>query len=472
MLRGVVNFVIRASGDFLGLVAVILIGLSGVTFLGLLGTQFTSGELSPYLGILTYMILPAAFLTGLVLLAVSRWRVRHALSHGRPVPWHLDLSNPTHRERLGVFAVLSLVSIVILVLSAYHGVHYMDSTAFCGQVCHTVMEPEFKAYQNSPHARVNCTDCHIGPGANWFVKSKLSGSRQVLAVALDTYPRPVPTPIENLRPARETCEQCHWPAKFHGDRMKILSRFQEDETNTELKTVLVLKVGGGSLESGFAEGIHWHMNLANRIDYRSSENRETIYWIRVEDHEGNVREYWNAGDKQRDEILQLPTRRMDCMDCHNRPTHKFDRPDHAVDEALKTKQIAADLPFVKREAMRLLQVAHTTKEAGMRSFAPELLAFYERDYPEVATTRRAEIEKAATALQAIYDRNVFPAMNVTWGTYPNHIGHADDGGCFRCHDEGHTTDDGVTISQDCGNCHALLAQEEKDPAVLNLLLGQ
>jgi hypothetical protein len=304
------------------------------------------------------------------------------------------------------------------------------------------------------------------------VKSKLSGLRQVFAVTFDTYSRPIPSPVHALRPARETCEQCHWPAKFHGDRMKILSRFQEDEANTELKTMLVLKVGGGSLESGFAEGIHWHMNLANRIDYRSEENRETIYWIRVEDHEGNVREYWNAGDKPRDEILELPTRRMDCMDCHNRPTHKFDRPDHAVDAVMKTQQVAADLPYVKREAMRLLQVPHATKEEGMRSFAPELLAFYEREYPEVAASRRADIDKAAAALQAIYDRNVFPAMNVTWGTYPNHIGHADDGGCFRCHDEGHVTDDGVSISQDCNNCHALLAHEEKDPEVLNVLLGQ
>ncbi|MFQ5601019.1 MAG: cytochrome c3 family protein, partial [Candidatus Krumholzibacteriia bacterium] len=233
MLRGFVEFVLRSSNTALGFVAVILVTVSALALIGLIGVQLTSGELSPYLGILTYMILPAGFITGLVVLAVSRWQVRRAIHHGRPVPWRLDLANPAHRERVGVIGMLSVINILILVLSSYHGVHYMDSTAFCGEVCHQVMEPEFRAYQDSPHARIECTGCHIGPGANWFVKSKLSGSRQVLAVAFDTYPRPVPAPIENLRPARETCEQCHWPAKFHGDRIKVLSRFQEDEANTE-----------------------------------------------------------------------------------------------------------------------------------------------------------------------------------------------------------------------------------------------
>ena len=472
MLRGLVNFVGRASGDALGLIAISLLGVTGVSFLGLMAVQLTSHETSPYLGIVLYLVLPATFISGLGLLVLSRWRVRRAQRSGRPIPWQLDLTNPTHRERLGVFAFIALASMIILALSAYHGVHYMDSTSFCGEVCHVVMEPEFTAYQNSPHARVNCTDCHIGPGASWFVKSKLSGARQVLAVTLGTYPRPVPTPIANLRPARETCEQCHWPAKFHGDRMKVHLRYQEDEANTELKTALLLKVGGGSLESGFAEGIHWHMNLANRIDYRADDKREKIYWIRVEDRDGHVREYWQENGLEREAILALPARRMDCMDCHNRPTHEFERPNEALDEALQTRQIAADLPFIKREGLRLLQVAHATKAEALQSFAPGLNEYYAREYPELAAARRSAIDSAAAVLQSIYARNIFPAMNVTWGTYPNHIGHQDEGGCFRCHDEGHATDDGKTISQDCSTCHVLLAHEEKDPEVLQVLRGE
>ena len=134
----------------------------------------------------------------------------------------------------------------------------MDSTQFCGGTCHTVMTPEFTTYQRSPHSRVKCTECHIGSGADWFVKSKLSGSWQLVSVALDLYPRPIPTPVENLRPARETCEQCHWPTRFVGERLRFFNRFAEDEKQTEKKTVLLMKIGGG--ETGRAHGIHWHVD--------------------------------------------------------------------------------------------------------------------------------------------------------------------------------------------------------------------
>jgi hypothetical protein len=231
-------------------------------------------------------------------------------------------------------------------------------------------------------------------------------------------------------------------------------------------------VGGGSLESGFAEGIHWHMNLANHVEYRAGEKREHFYWIRVEDHEGQVREYWSEGDLTRDEIMQLPTRTMDCMDCHNRPTHEFDMPSVAMDKALRAGRIASDLPYVKREGMRLLQAEYPDKEEAMQGFEAELLAFYTEAYPEIASSRRDDIVQAAASIRAIYDRNVFPKMNVTWGTYPNHISHENDSGCFRCHDEEHVSEDWQTISQDCSNCHALLAYEEEDPEVLQVLLGE
>jgi hypothetical protein len=348
----------------------------------------------------------------------------------------------------------------------------MDSTAFCGKLCHRVMEPEYVAYQNSPHARVECTDCHIGPGASWFVKSKLSGTRQVFATTFRTYPRPIPTPIENLRPARETCEQCHWPAKFHGDRMKVLTHYEPDEQNTELKTALLLKVGGGSLESGFAEGIHWHMSLANRVDYRASHDRQTTHWLRVEGP-GGIREYWRQGDEaKRDSILALPVRRMDCLDCHNRPTHAYEQPSDALDQAMLRGQIARDLPYVKRETLRLLTAEWPSKEAALAGFADSLRAFYQRAYPEVARARAAQIDSAAAALRPIYARNVFPEMKIHWGTYPNMIGHRDEGGCFRCHDEQHASADGKTISQDCTTCHHLLAMQEQDPPVLRSLYGE
>jgi hypothetical protein len=227
MLRAVTRFISESCRTLLGLLSVTLITVSAVAILTIIALELTGAELSPYVGILAYMALPAAFMLGLVGVAVARIRVRRAARLGKQLRPTFDLSDPRDRERLVAVAALTAVNVAIMALVSYHGVHYMDSTGFCGKMCHQVMEPEFTAYQNSPHARVSCTDCHIGPGASWFVKSKLSGTRQVLAVAFDTYERPIPTPIEDLRPARETCEQCHWPAKFHGDRVKVLSRYEQ-----------------------------------------------------------------------------------------------------------------------------------------------------------------------------------------------------------------------------------------------------
>jgi hypothetical protein len=470
MLPGLMRFISESSRTLLGLVAVVLVTVSAVLLLVMLAVELTGGHLSPYAGIVTYMILPALFVLGLVLVAVARLRARGALRRGEILRGTLDFNDPRDRQRVYLVGGLTAVNLFILGLTAYHGVHYMDSTSFCGKVCHEVMEPEYTAYQNSPHSRVACTSCHIGPGASWFVKSKLSGTRQVFAVALRTFPRPIPAPIHDLRPARETCEQCHWPSKFTGDRIKVLTRYQEDEANTELKTVLLLKVGGGSLQSGFATGIHWHMSPSTRIDYRASEDRRSIPWVRVQEGEGEAREYWAAGAAgQRDSILALPVRRMDCIDCHNRPTHAYQLPDDALDAALHGGQVPAGLPFVKREGMRLLQAAWPNKEAALGAFDDSLRAFYARLDPQLLAARGSEVDAAAAALQAIYARNVFPHMNVGWGTYGSFVGHRDDSGCFRCHDESHATESGETIRQDCSTCHNLLADGETTPAVLQAL---
>jgi NapC/NirT cytochrome c family, N-terminal region len=470
MLRAVTKFIAESCRTLLGLLSVVVVTVCAVAILTIVALHFTGAALSPYAGILAFMVMPAGFVLGLVGVAVARIRMRRAQLRGQPLHPAFDLANPRDRERLVAVGALTAVNLMIMALVSYHGVHFMDSTGFCGKVCHQVMEPEFTAYQNSPHARVECTDCHIGPGASWFVKSKLSGTRQVFAVAFNTYERPIPTPIENLRPARETCEQCHWPAQFHGDRVKVLSRFQDDETNTDLKTVLLLKVGGGSLESAFATGIHWH--VASQIDYRAAPDRRTIYWVRVQRQNGATQEFWSQEAKgKRDSILALPMRRMDCIDCHNRPTHAYQRPSDAVDAALLSGKIAQDLPYVHRQAMALLEAEWPSKEVALASFGDSLKAFYQREYPEVATTRAAVIEAAGQAISDIYARNIFPHMHITWGTYPNMIGHRDEGGCFRCHDDNHSTADGETISQDCGTCHNLLAFEEQNPPILQELFG-
>jgi hypothetical protein len=469
VFSGFLDLFARASRHPASLIGVHLVTFSTLFFLALLAFEIF-GELSnPYLGILAFLVLPALFVLGLILIPIGLARARRAARAGRPPSRFpiLDLNRPEHRQRVLAIAILTVINLLILSLSGYKAVHYMDSSQFCGLVCHTVMEPEYTAYIDSPHARVGCVDCHIGPGANWFVKSKLSGLRQVAAVATGSYSRPIPSPVHALRPARETCEQCHWPEKFHGDRIKVKKSYLPDRDNTEETTVLLLKVGGGSLESGFAEGIHWHMNLANRIEYIADSTRNEIYWVGLEDRQGRKVEYQKQGmDFDPKTRPGLERRVMDCMDCHNRPTHAFTPPEEAINEALQTGKIPRDLPFVRREAARVLAVEYSDKTTALREIGNELRRFYREAEPGVDASG---VDKAVTAVQAIYARNVFPEMKVGFGTYPNHIGHGRTPGCFRCHDGEHVTQEGVAISQDCASCHHLLAVGETDPEILRQL---
>jgi nitrate/TMAO reductase-like tetraheme cytochrome c subunit len=419
----------------------------------------------PYFGILAYLIVPALFVAGLVLIPFGLRRARRrAAQPGMPV---IDFNSAAVRQRFLLFVALTVVNIVIVAVASYKAVEVMDTTAFCGQACHSVMAPEATALARGAHASVRCVDCHIGPGAGWFVKSKLSGSWQVVSVAFDLYPTPIPTPVHNLRPARETCEQCHWPQKFVGDRLRVITKYDQDEANTERKTVLLMRVGG--LSGRTSQGIHWHVDPANAIRYRSDEARQEIYEIERTGRGGEVERWYAEGADQGEGATRGVWRSMDCVDCHNRPSHTFRPPASEVDRALETAAIAKDLPFVKREGLRLLTEEWADREAARAGIRAGLTRFYGESYPEIAASRAADIEAAAAALWEAWAGNVFPGMKVGWGTYPNHIGHEESPGCFRCHDDAHSTADGRSVSQDCETCHSMLAMEEVEPEILATL---
>jgi hypothetical protein len=318
------------------------------------------------------------------------------------------------------------------------------------------MQPEYAAYQDGSHSRVACVQCHIGPGAGWFVKSKLSGARQVIAVTLGTYSRPIASPVHNLRPARETCEQCHWPEKFHGDMVRVVHDYAEDEKNTESTTTLNVHVGGGSDRLGTATGIHWHMNIANKIEYIATDDkRQVIPWVKETDRFGNVREYTAEGVTPAD-LAKGEHRTMDCVDCHSRPAHPMDpTPDKAVNRVLASGEMPRTLPFIKREAAAALKETYPSETAAVDAIAVRLREFYRTQQSAVYMGRRQEVERAVSATQTLYRRNIFPSMNITWGTYANNIGHMDFPGCFRCHDAGHTAKDGKVIPQACDLCHSI-----------------
>lgn len=458
------SFFVALTRNTVSLVGSAIVTASTILFITLFLLQTFGLRGSPYVGILAYLILPAIFLLGLLLIPLGIWNQRRRGKSLSEFPV-LDFNEGRTRTRALVFIALTAINVVILAVATYEGVDTMESTEFCGQACHSVMQPEFAAYQRSPHANVACVDCHIGPGADWFVKSKLSGAWQVVSVNFDLYPRPIPTPVHNLRPARETCEQCHWPVKFVGDRLKVIDSFSEDEANTNVKTVLLMKVGGQ--RGSRSHGIHWHVDPGVQIRYLADEKRQAIFDVELRTPDGKVTRFSApAGAKP---PAGAVWRVMDCVDCHNRPSHTFRAPDQEVDAALLAGRIPADLPFIRRESVRLLQAKYASQEAAAAALTAGLQAYYKKEYPQVGTQRAKAIGDTAAVLGEIYNANVFPSMNIAWGTYPNHIGHERAPGCFRCHDDQHASSDGRAISQDCSTCHGLLAMQEENPEILRSL---
>ena len=328
------------------------------------------------------------------------------------------------------------------------------------------MGPEYTAFQRSPHARVACVECHIGSGTEWMVKMKLNGAWQMVSTVFDLYERPIPTPVHNLRPSRGTCEECHWPEQFYGTRAKLITHFSSDEANTELKTILLMKTGGNDF--GGSHGIHWHMNPEIQIRYRADEKRRTMFEVELTDADGSVKTFrkQNLGDGAGD---PGDWRTMDCIDCHNRPTHIYYRADEAIDLSLERGFIAKDLPFIRREGEKALRAGYDSHEAARVGIAEHIQGFYGAEYPRVADQRAEEIEEAGRVLGAVYAANVFPHMNIDWETYPDHSGHQFSPGCNRCHAGDHETDSGEIITDDCSVCHTVVAWDEASPEILDLI---
>jgi nitrate/TMAO reductase-like tetraheme cytochrome c subunit len=417
---------------------------------------------SPYIGILAYIVSPGFLILGLLLMLAGVLLERR--KHAAPTAFYprIDLNDRTQRSAVISFITFLLVFVIVSAAGSYKAYEFTESTSFCGQLCHTVMIPEYTAYQLSPHARVACAECHVGTGATWFVKSKLSGSRQVFATVFNTFPRPIPSPVRNLRPAQETCEQCHWPKKFYGGQLKVFSHYASDEKNTLRQIRMLIKTGGGDPVTGAPEGIHWHMNISNKIDYVAADDkRQSIPYIHVEDLQGRVTEYYAKDSTlSKDQIAKAPRHHMDCVDCHNRPTHIYVPPDQSVDQALLARRIDTSLPFIKQEAVTVLSATYKTNDEALRAIASGLQGFYETKYPDVAKTKQLEIRNAVAEIQQIYGRTTFPDMKLNWQTHPNNLGHYYYPGCFRCHDGQHVSADGRAISKDCNQCHSVMSETE------------
>jgi nitrate/TMAO reductase-like tetraheme cytochrome c subunit len=449
----------------LSLVGTALVTTAGMSWLFVLPLHIRGHVDNPYIGIIVFLILPVILFTGLALIPLGIYLNKRNLQKGLR---EVDFDRKTALQRLAwFFGVTTALNILIGTQVTYRAVKHMETPQFCGATCHT-MSPELAAYQNSPHSRVECVECHVAPGAPGWISSKTAGIRQMVETVLDTIPKPIPSAIASNRlvPASETCENCHWPQKFGGASLHLFPKYAEDEANTRTETVLMMMVGGNGVsgihDAHFGPGIHIRFTAAD-------PNRQTIPWVEYRNTTTGDARTFVSSDPTPDSAKALSKYDMQCVDCHNRPTHTFELPERAMDKAFARGDLPVTLPYIKKKSVELLKADYRTSKEAADKLPEALVSFYQQNYPDVYTRRTEDIHQAGRAVLAIYNRNVFPDLKVTWGTYPNNLGHTDFPGCFRCHDGSHATADGKTITQDCNSCHEPLAMDEATPEILKTL---
>ncbi len=451
--------------NIVSLIGMILATVATGLMIAFFSYEMMTGFESPYFGMMTYFLFPGLLIVGLLLIPAGALRVRNQrrLLGDQEIPPfpRIDLNNPHKRWLFIFFNVATAGFVLIVTIASIQGYEYTESVPFCGELCHTVMEPEHVAWSNSPHAKVKCVECHVGPGAAWYVKAKISGMYQLYAVSAHVYPTPIQTPIENLRPARDTCEQCHWPEKFYAGRQKSFYHFAPNADNTPRQTDMLIKIGG-TPKDPTAKGIHWHIGTEVRYIPRDRK-RLDIPYITVKEKDGSITEYMNTeAPLSRAEIDGGQKRLMDCIDCHNRPTHIYHAPSDEIDENFVSGRIDRSLPYFKKVAVDILSKTYKTNSEATAAIAAGIPAYYAKNYPQVAKEKAEAIKQAVVVVQKIYSKNFFPEMKVSWFTYPNHIGHFYSPGCFRCHDGKHKSRDGRVISKDCNLCHTVLGQKQEN----------
>lgn len=441
-----------------------LMNIIFIIFLFIASSFFDIG--GSYVGLIIYIILPFFLIFGLLLIPIGMYitkrKSKKEASSTIPDWPTIDFNKKGTRNATIIFTVGSLTLFIFSSLGSYEAFHYLESNEFCGTVCHKVMEPEYVAYHESAHERVKCVECHVGSGAENYIDSKISGLRQVYSILTKSYPKPIPTPIHNLRPAEQTCEHCHWPEKFYDRKHRNKSSYLADEENTEWIIHLQMKTSASTSALGQAEGIHWHINPDVKIEYiASSYDRAKIPWVKYTNLKTNEVFIYEDKDNKltSSQMNSLEVRTMDCLDCHNRPAHDYKVPQNIIDDYITSGEISKSLPDIKVIAMEFFAQDYPTKDSAFIAIKAQVMEYYDFMYPEVLEEKKTDINKAIAAIQKGYSEKFFPEMGVSWSAYPNHLGHLETPGCVRCHDDKHVTSGGEqTISRDCNLCHEILAQ--------------
>ncbi len=455
----------QSSKNWLSIIGAIIASINFILIILLFVLSTIMNNAQTNLGLFIYIILPGFLILGLLLIPVGMIRERNirkktAKGEVKRLPF-IDLNLPDHRNAFVIFTIVTILVLVLSTMGSFKAYHITESVEFCGKLCHRVMEPEHTAYQNSPHANVLCVECHVGAGASWYVKSKLSGLHQVYAVLTNDYNRPVETPLHDLRPARETCERCHWPEKFYARSIWTKKYFLADSLNTEWDIALQMKTGPEYSGLGHTEGIHWHINPSVKIEYLSeNDKRENITYVKYTDTStGKSVVYTDENYTVSDSLLTASEMRtMDCIDCHNRPSHEYSSPTVYFDREMLTGNARKEIPFFKKASMEALRETFNDRDTALMKIRDGITNFYQTNYPEIYLKNTDAINNSIASVQRAFSQNNFPRMRVAYDVYPDHIGHLESNGCFRCHNDSFKSEDGRTITKDCNQCHTIMAQ--------------
>lgn len=453
----------------MSIIGSIVVVMGSTAFAFFFISEFISRSSSGYIG-LTYLPPLALTLFGIVLVAFGFYREVRRRKNGRHThftgEWVINvqdkLRGPRFAATFAIGAAAVTFGILIIGAGSLRVVEFTSSNTFCGEVCHEIMHPEAAVYSDSPHAHIDCVECHVGPGGDSFIRSKLNGVRQLYASVTGRISRPIPTPIHARRPSREMCESCHWPERFIDYKVITRNYSLNDEENTPVNLRMMVKVGGS--ENGLMQGagIHYHMIVANKVEYIArGPQRQEMAWVRITHLDGTVGEYNNSDEPLTDaERETLPVRVMECLDCHSRPAHQFKSPVDSVNQAIAFGLISRELPYIKIESVRLLDAEYPSQDVAAEAIAAGLSAFYRENHSEVFEEKGDTLKIAIEVVQSIYRNTIFPEMAVNWTTHPNNIGHWDSPGCFRCHNDVMESETGDTIFADCNKCHVNLTQGE------------
>jgi hypothetical protein len=456
---------VMVMSHWVSMAGMFLVATALITWIFVLPLHVRGRAPNPYIGIIVFMVVPIMFLAGLVSVPLGIYLARRQV-RTRLAAAIVDRSVAV--RRLAVFlGVTALINVLVGTQVTYRAVEQLESVRFCGEACH-VMAPQARSHAVSPHARVPCVECHVGEGARGWIESKAAGSRQMIDVVFNTYERPVPSPLASGRlvPSRESCEHCHWPEKFAATRLRVISRFAEDEANSETQTVLMMMVGGS--RSGGIHGKHFGPGIEIRFAPADPE-RQHIPWVEYRNTTTNETRVYKSGEGSTTTAPTTSPVVMECVDCHNRPSHTLAPPERELDVAFAGGWLPTSLPFLKKTSLEALKASYGSSDEAARKIPEAIERYYRQAHPDVYAARTADVQSAARHVAEIYGRNVFPDLNVTWGTYANNLGHESSPGCFRCHDDQHTTADGRSIAQDCAACHEVVAMEEAAPEILRTL---